>query len=276
MATLRAYYSFDMFNVSSWSGYVSYYSSSRVVVNSYFDDLIGIYKGKGFKYKKGNVADGTLTGYSEKYYDYSVGSYQTYWEVSGGKISAKKAANYVNSFEADKLAAIFLSGNDKIYGSFEADKLRGFKGNDKIYGGDGFDFIFGDQGNDRIYGGGGSDTIFGGLGNDKLTGNSGEDAFVFNYKPSKNNFDTITDFISGTDGLILFASIFKKLENDSDLSDNFVVGSKSKDNNDYLIFNPSNNTLYYDADGNGKTKPVAVVKLAGVTEIDPLIDLFVI
>lgn len=57
---------------------------------------------------------------------------------------------------------------------------------------------------DTIIGGSGADTITGGLGADKLTGGAGADTFVFtagSTGATLGNFDTIADFVVGTDKL---------------------------------------------------------------------------
>lgn len=100
----------------------------------------------------------------------------------------------------------------------------------------------------------GNDTLNGGLGNDTLTGGLGNDLFSFSSMLSTANIDTISDFVRGTDHIALDATIFTKLLNDTNLSDNLTVrlsGSRAADANDYLIFNTFTKALYYDADGSG-------------------------
>jgi Ca2+-binding RTX toxin-like protein len=57
-------------------------------------------------------------------------------------------------------------------------------------------------GNDILNGGTGIDRIFGGEGNDTLTGGAGADRFVYS-QMINNGADTITDFLVGTDKIIL-------------------------------------------------------------------------
>jgi len=102
----------------------------------------------------------------------------------------------------------------------------------------------------------GNDTLNGGLGNDFLSGGLGSDLFSFSSALSATNIDTISDFLSGTDDIVLDATIFTKLLNDTDLSDNIAVrflGFKMIDANDHLIFHTYTKALYYDADGSGVT-----------------------
>jgi large repetitive protein len=64
------------------------------------------------------------------------------------------------------------------------------------------------NGNDTIDGGDGNDRIYGGAGNDTLTGGAGADRFVFSMRgvdgtTGNDGADTITDFVVGTDRLVL-------------------------------------------------------------------------
>lgn len=252
MATATAYVAIDMLNPSIWYGYLYGANATRIVLTDY-SSKIAVYDGKNFKYTGYKVTSGTLTGYGQ--YDYTSTSAE--YIVSGLSLDAKTAYGYIQSGQATKLYSSALNGNDTINGSSSADTLRGFSGNDKICGNDGIDTIYGDNGNDT------------------LSGGSGADAFVFNFKPGSGNLDVITDFISGTDGLIFTSSIFSKLAGDADLTDNFVTGKKALDGNDYLIFDASKNTLYYDADGSGKGAATAIVKLTGISSLDASHDFFI-
>ncbi|HUR90524.1 MAG TPA: calcium-binding protein, partial [Ramlibacter sp.] len=81
------------------------------------------------------------------------------------------------------------SGDDSIVGYLAGEKLNGAGGDDTIDG---------RQGNDTINGGAGSDT---------LTGGTGADKFVFD-AAWDGNADTITDFTSGVDTIMLSNSVF--------------------------------------------------------------------
>jgi len=67
--------------------------------------------------------------------------------------------------------------------------LLGNAGRDKLLGGAGGDTLNGGSGNDRLNGQAGNDT---------LTGGKGRDVFIFNA-----GHDTITDFRSGRDSILL-------------------------------------------------------------------------
>ncbi|USX11945.1 hypothetical protein NHH88_19845 [Oxalobacteraceae bacterium OTU3CAMAD1] len=77
----------------------------------------------------------------------------------------------------------------------------------------------GGAGNDRLLGGGGDDTLTGGAGNDTLTGGVGADSIVL---ASKTGVDTVADFVSGTDKLVLERSVFAVGNGDGSI-DNAVV-----------------------------------------------------
>lgn len=76
-----------------------------------------------------------------------------------------------------------------------------------LTGGSGADTITGSIKADTIVGGAGNDTITGGLGLDTMTGGAGADTFSFvataaqTNDPVAGNYDTITDFVVGTDKL---------------------------------------------------------------------------
>ena len=125
-------------------------------------------------------------------------------------------------------------------------------------------------GNDTLIGGLGNDYLIGGTGNDVLLGGAGADRFVFDSALNiKLNLDKITDFKrSDGDKLVLDTAVFTNL-NSGFSSSNLVVNATGKaiESDDFLIFNSKNSTLYYDADGNGKSAAVAIAVLTGVKEL---------
>ena len=95
---------------------------------------------------------------------------------------------------------------------------------------------------------------------------------MFDTALGSSNLDTVTDFIKGTDKIVLDDDIFAKLgtgtlAGKALLAANYKIGAAAGDSNDYLIYNPSTDKLFYDADGNGSNAAVqiGVITLAGTT-----------
>jgi Ca2+-binding RTX toxin-like protein len=125
-------------------------------------------------------------------------------------------------------------GDDSIVGYLGGEKLNGLGGND---------IVDGRQGNDTINGGAGSDT---------LTGGTGADKFVFDAS-FDGHADTITDFQSGVDTILLSKSVFAGLGNAGQR-----IGLSDK-----LLYDGDTGELTYDADGAGAGAGV-VVAIIGV------------
>lgn len=92
------------------------------------------------------------------------------------------------------------AGDDDLSGGRGDDNLLGGEGDDNILGGRGNDLLEGGQGDDDLYGGRdqdilngneGDDNLIGGKGDDLLTGGAGEDLFAF---AVGEGIDTVTDF----------------------------------------------------------------------------------
>ncbi|MGG6296659.1 S8 family serine peptidase [Leptolyngbya sp. AN02str] len=138
-----------------------------------------------------------------------------------------------------------------------------------VFGGDGQDEVLGNtannslsggRGNDGLSGNSGDDTLVGGAGNDTLTGGCGSDRFLFqsNLGFSVTNFglDTITDFVSGIDKLVLsqksfsmlqsaigqgfsLCTDFDQVDNDADVELNTAV----------IVYSQGSGNLFYNANG---------------------------
>jgi len=105
--------------------------------------------------------------------------------------------------------------------------IRGGAGDDLLNGRNGNDTLRGNWGNDTLIGGLGDDILFGGLGNDVLTGSAGSDRFLL---AAVRGSDTITDFESGVDSLVLLGSLtFGQLDITQSDSDTLIsVASTGK------------------------------------------------
>lgn len=94
-------------------------------------------------------------------------------------------------------------------------------GNDMVKGGTGEDFLVGNVGNDTLDGGDGDDSLLGGM---------GADLFAFSGNPQ--GFDTILDFVSGTDKI--------------DLSDFGITAD-----NVFTLSDGTDTTVFLDSDADG-------------------------
>lgn len=132
------------------------------------------------------------------------------------------------------------------------------------------EFLKGTSRADVLVGGSGRDVLYGGAGKDRLTGGGERDIFVFNTKANKKtNLDKITGFKVKDDGFWLDNKTFAKLgkkgtEKKPALlkKDFFTLGSKAKDQNDYLVYDKKKGVLYYDVDGSGAKKAVEIATLS--------------
>ena len=133
-----------------------------------------------------------------------------------------------------------------------------------VWGGTSDDLLTGDARANELLGHGGGDRLDGKAGLDRLTGGTGGDVFVFSTAAMATNRDVITDFTSGADQIALTASVFTALGPTLDAGE-FVTGA-AVDPDDHLIYNATTRVLFWDADGSGAGRAVALVALqAGAT-----------
>ncbi|PXW89910.1 VCBS repeat protein [Nitrosomonas sp. Nm84] len=119
--------------------------------------------------------------------------------------------------------------------------------------------ITGNVGNNQLNGGAGSDILDGRAGTNTLTGGANGDIFRFT---TLNHTDTITDYNVAEDTIQLENNVFAALTTPGTLAaDQFRIGTKALDTNDFIIYNNATGVLLYDADGNnaGAAKQVAIV-----------------
>jgi Ca2+-binding RTX toxin-like protein len=130
---------------------------------------------------------------------------------------------------------------------------RGNRLGNVLKGGAGANRLTGLAGDDVLEGGGGDDVLIGGSGRDRLTGGGGADRFQFNTIEPSAERDTITDFRSGVDRIVLGGAAFDAITgvppSGQIRARAFVVGNAALTPDHHLIYNSRTGTLYYDADG---------------------------
>jgi len=100
-----------------------------------------------------------------------------------------------------------------------------------------------------LYGNAGVNRLDGKSGADVLTGFGGADNFAFTTALGATNVDRITDFVSGSDKILLDDAIFTALGLGALGAGAFVIGTQAQDGDDRIIYNSTTGQLFYDADG---------------------------
>ena len=110
--------------------------------------------------------------------------------------------------------------------------------------------------------------LAGGLGKDTLTGESGADQFVFDTALGGSNIDTVTDFVVGSDKIVLSNAVFIGI-GVAALSLNanaFAAGAgmnSATSASTRIVFDTISHNLYFDADGVGGVAAVQFAILNG-------------
>ncbi|HEX8641499.1 MAG TPA: calcium-binding protein [Allosphingosinicella sp.] len=183
---------------------------------------------------------------------------------------ANGIGNSQNNVMSGTLGANVLSGENGF------DTLNGLGGNDKLFGGGNDDLLDGGIGADELYGGVASDTLLGGAGrdllhgeggHDLLTGGEGHDRFYFDTALDRtSNVDQITDFLRGTDKIMLDRAVFAETAvtgTGALAPGEFHVGAAAADAGDRIIYNGVTGQLFYDADGLGGAEQIPFARLSG-------------
>ena len=201
------------------------------------------------------------------------------------------------------------SGNNLLSGGLGRDTLDGGAGNDIYILNDKLDVIIDSAGNDTIRStldiilpsiiengeligiadtyltgnaaannlqGNSGDNVLDGLdGADTLTGGAGSDQFVISKNIAVSSADSITDFLSATDLLVINLQSFGVnpvalgLSSSGTLnSASFVkgAGAVALDKDDYFLLDTAQGVLKFDADGSGSGAAVDLVKFVGVLD----------
>ena len=152
-----------------------------------------------------------------------------------------------------------LAAVEDVYGGDFADRITGDSAANRLVGRSFFHHEFSDTD--------GNDTLDGLGGNDTLEGGPGADQFVFSVAPGATNADQITDFLSGTDKVVLDGAVHA----DIGPSGNFAMGDArfwssgtgtAHDADDRVIYNTSTGELWYDVNGSaaGGAAPIATLQ----------------
>ena len=124
--------------------------------------------------------------------------------------------------------------------------------NNLITGNSGNNLLKGMNGNDTLTGSSGNDTLTGGSGNDQLTGGSGADQFLFGsgaaFAQTQFGTDTITDFLKGTDKLVLSKLSFNTLTTavGGSLSSTEFATINTTTSTAKIVYNSGTGNLFYN------------------------------
>lgn len=178
-----------------------------------------------------------------------------------------------NSFGFDVIrnveTVLLGSGNDRLHGDVQANRLFGFEGHDRLYGRDGNDSLYAHEGDDKLYGGNGSDklygyagndTLHGGNDNDRLRGDEGDDILRGEHGHDLLVGDAGNDTLDGGDGIdmasyslaqdVVTIRLVQGTAESSDMGSDILTGIEQAAGgagNDRLYGDAQDNALY----GNG-------------------------
>ncbi|GAB4383731.1 MAG: hypothetical protein Kow00121_46090 [Elainellaceae cyanobacterium] len=152
--------------------------------------------------------------------------------------------------------------NNTLTGNRSNNILNGLGGNDTLIGGHGSDILNGGAGDDQLNGGKGSDAMVGGAGGDRFLFDSGRA-----FRRSDLGLDTIRDFVTGTDKIVLDQTTFGNITaNDIQI----VASDTAAATSDALItFSLGSDRLFFNQNGarSGFGRGGAFAQLQGLPEI---------
>jgi hypothetical protein len=154
---------------------------------------------------------------------------------------------------------------ETLFGDYHANVIQGKGGNDTLQGW---------SGKDRLLGGNGNDWLHGGAAGDILIGAAGKDRFVFDSDiAAGGNVDSIRDFASGVDRILLHEDIFDvdigATKSGTALTGSmFRLGKTASDGNDHIIYEKKTGRLFYDSDGRGGEDQVQFALFASAKHPD--------
>lgn len=182
----------------------------------------------------------------------------------GGGIDTASYVHATSAVKADLgITGVQNTGTDGRDQLISIENLTGSAFNDILSGNGVANVLSGGNGNDTLSGKGGNDILAGGAGNDTLTGGTGADTFLFDTAIGRGNFDTVKDFVSGTDLIGLSESIFSSTLAAGAVPESaFHVGSRATTADHHLIYNAQTGTLYFDPDGVGGLDQIRIAEFS--------------
>jgi Ca2+-binding RTX toxin-like protein/subtilisin-like proprotein convertase family protein len=140
-------------------------------------------------------------------------------------------------------------------------------------------YVIGNGLDNTLQGNLGDNILDGGLGLDKLIGDEGADQFIISSNGDEMSADTVMDFMSGEDLLVIDLSSFGiDVEALGILSSGLVsqesfvfgAGATALDANDHFIYDSAQGILYFDADGNGEGEAIELAHVKIDSDSDSL------
>jgi Ca2+-binding RTX toxin-like protein len=122
--------------------------------------------------------------------------------------------------------------------------------------------VYGGAGNDNLTGNALANTLYGGGGNDTLKGSTGSDRFLFSYGAlgtssitARLGKDTMSDFVSGQDKIVLSKATFGKITSakDTPIGGNFAMvatDALAASSSAFITYSQATKTLFYNENGN--------------------------
>ncbi len=166
----------------------------------------------------------------------------------GVKVSLRNAAANTGEAAGDVYTSV-----EGVIGSAQDDTLVGSTNDNLLVGGDG---------DDQLQSLAGDDTLIGGAGADTLVGSAGADVMVYSSATEGGDFIKAFD---ADDSFQFSASGFglEGLEG-ALLAANFASGTTNaaQDADDFFVFRTTDDTLWFDADGNGAGAAVMIADLS--------------
>ncbi|QLE58891.1 S-layer family protein [Nostoc sp. TCL26-01] len=194
----------------------------------------------------------TLSG-SDRIQEVTTGGNDTL-SFSGTSSGVRVNLGIITTQTVNSNLKLTLSANnviENVVGGTSSDRLIGNTLNNTLDGG---------SGNDVLTGRSGADTLIGGAGNDTLSGGADSDRFLYSsgraFTSSDFGVDLLTDFLSGSDKLVLskqtFTALGSVVGNGLSLATDFTTvedDDLAATSTAFLVYSSSSGSLYYNQNG---------------------------